>query len=129
MTHLKGLIVGIANNDSIAWGCAKVLHEAGCELAITYQNEKTRAYIEPLVNEIACPIVMPLDVREADQMDALFERSKRIGAVWISLSTRLLLRRKAICRGVWWIVPAKDLWSPWTFPAIHSFAWLTRRNP
>ncbi|MDX1838374.1 enoyl-[acyl-carrier-protein] reductase FabI [Legionella taurinensis] len=74
MTHLKGLIVGIANNDSIAWGCAKVLHEAGCELAITYQNEKTRAYIEPLVNEIACPIVMPLDVREADQMDALFER-------------------------------------------------------
>ncbi|KTD46965.1 enoyl-ACP reductase [Legionella rubrilucens] len=76
MTHLKGLIVGIANKDSIAWGCAKVLHEAGCELAITYQNEKTKGYIEPLVNQVSCPLVMPLDVREDCQMDALFQRIK-----------------------------------------------------
>lgn len=44
MENKKGLIVGIANEYSIAWGCAKVLHEAGSELAITYQNEKTKGY-------------------------------------------------------------------------------------
>lgn len=46
MVGLKGLIVGIANEHSIAWGCAKVLHKAGAELAITYQNEKTRNYVQ-----------------------------------------------------------------------------------
>jgi len=74
MNHLKGLIVGVANQDSIAWGCAKVLHEAGCELAITYQNEKTKEYVQPLINTISCPIFMPLDVREDAQLDALFQR-------------------------------------------------------
>lgn len=74
MKHLKGLIVGVANNDSIAWGCAKVLHEEGCELAITYQNEKTKEYIQPLVNSISCPIFMPLDVKDDVQMEALFQR-------------------------------------------------------
>ena len=74
MTHLKGLIVGVANKDSIAWGCAKILHEAGNELAITYQNEKTKEYVQPLVNSISCPIFMPLDVRDDAQLEDLFQR-------------------------------------------------------
>ncbi|KTC85173.1 enoyl-ACP reductase FabI [Legionella brunensis] len=74
MTHLKGLIVGVANKDSIAWGCAKILHEAGNELAITYQNEKTKEYVQPLVNCISCPIFMPLDVRDDVQLGDLFQR-------------------------------------------------------
>lgn len=74
MTHLKGLIVGVANKDSIAWGCAKILHEAGNELAITYQNEKTKEYVQPLVNSISCPIFMPLDVRDDVQLGDLFQR-------------------------------------------------------
>ncbi|HAT1926130.1 TPA: enoyl-ACP reductase FabI [Legionella pneumophila] len=74
MTHLKGLIVGVANKDSIAWGCAKILHEAGNELAITYQNEKTKEYVQPLVNSISCPIFMPLDVRDDVQLEDLFQR-------------------------------------------------------
>ncbi|KTC66268.1 enoyl-[acyl-carrier-protein] reductase, NADH-dependent (plasmid) [Legionella adelaidensis] len=73
MTHLKGLIVGVANKNSIAWGCAKSLHEAGSELAITYQNEKTKEYVQPLVNSISCPLFMPLDVRDDAQLDALFQ--------------------------------------------------------
>ncbi|HAT2106641.1 TPA: SDR family oxidoreductase, partial [Legionella pneumophila] len=76
MTHLKGLIVGVANKDSIAWGCAKILHEAGNELAITYQNEKTKEYVQPLVNSISCPIFMPLDVRDDVQLEDLFQRIK-----------------------------------------------------
>ncbi|KTC73189.1 enoyl-ACP reductase FabI [Legionella bozemanae] len=74
MTHLKGLIVGVANKDSIAWGCAKILHEAGNELAITYQNEKTKEYVQPLVNSISRPIFMPLDVRDDVQLGDLFQR-------------------------------------------------------
>ncbi|MCW8419951.1 MULTISPECIES: enoyl-ACP reductase FabI [Fluoribacter] len=74
MTNLKGLIVGVANKDSIAWGCAKILHEAGHELAITYQNEKTKEYVQPLVNSISCPIFMPLDVRDDMQLEDLFQR-------------------------------------------------------
>ncbi|MCW8399413.1 SDR family oxidoreductase [Legionella sp. PATHC038] len=76
MTHLKGLIVGVANEHSIAWGCAQVLHEAGAELAITYQNEKTKRYVQPLVDGLSCPIFMPLDVTDDSQLDALFQRIK-----------------------------------------------------
>ncbi len=76
MTHLKGLIVGVANEHSIAWGCAKVLSEAGAELAITYQNEQTKHYVQPLVNRLSCPIFMPLDVTDDSQLEALFQRIK-----------------------------------------------------
>jgi enoyl-[acyl-carrier-protein] reductase (NADH) len=47
--RLKGLIVGIANERSIAWGCAKAFRALGAKLAITYVNDKTRSYVEPLV--------------------------------------------------------------------------------
>ncbi|WP_392536719.1 enoyl-ACP reductase FabI [Legionella sp. 227] len=76
MTHLKGLIVGVANEHSIAWGCAKVLHEAGAELAITYQNEKTKQVAQPLVDGISCSLFMPLDVTDDSQLDALFQSIK-----------------------------------------------------
>lgn len=73
MVGLKGLIVGVANDQSIAWGCAKVLHAAGAELAITYQNEKSKNYVHPLVDGISAPIFMPLDVTIPQQMDELFQ--------------------------------------------------------
>jgi len=76
MTGLKGLIVGIANEHSIAWGCAKVLHEAGAELAITYQNEKAKPYVQPLAERISAPIFMPLDVTNLEQFDQLFQTIK-----------------------------------------------------
>src|ERR1700756_4571819 len=59
----KGLIVGIANDQSIAWGCAKAFRDLGAELAVTYLNDKARRYVEPLARELAAPILMPLDVR------------------------------------------------------------------
>lgn len=69
----KGLVVGIANDKSIAWGCAKAFHEAGAELAVTYLNEKAEPYVRPLAERIKAPIVVPLDVRDDEQMEALFE--------------------------------------------------------
>ena len=73
----KGLIVGIANEHSIAWGCARAFRAFGAELAVTYLNDKALKYVEPLAREVEAPIVMPLDVRAEGQMEALFERIAR----------------------------------------------------
>ena len=70
----RGLIVGIANDQSIAWGCAKAFRALGAELAVTYLNEKAKKYVEPLARELDAPIVMPLDVRTPGQTEAVFER-------------------------------------------------------
>ena len=78
----RGLIVGIANENSIAWGCAKAFRAFGAELAITYLNDKARKYVEPLAQVLEAQIVMPLDVRAAGQVEAVFER---IAKQWGSL--------------------------------------------
>jgi enoyl-[acyl-carrier protein] reductase I len=78
----KGLVVGVANADSIAWGCAKAFRAFGAELAVTFLNDKARKYVEPLARELEAPIVMPLDVRVPGQMEAVFER---IAKDWGSL--------------------------------------------
>jgi enoyl-[acyl-carrier protein] reductase I len=70
----KGLIIGIANDQSIAWGCARAFRALGSELAVTYLNEKAKRYVEPLARELEAPILMPLDVRVPGQMEAVFER-------------------------------------------------------
>jgi enoyl-[acyl-carrier protein] reductase I len=70
----KGLVVGIANEHSIAWGCAKAFRALGAELAVTYLNEKAKKYVAPLADALEAPIVMPLDVREPGEMEAVFRR-------------------------------------------------------
>lgn len=75
----KGLIVGIANEHSIAWGCAKAFHEAGAEMAITYLNEKAEPRVRPLAEQVKAPIIAPLNVTDDAQMAALF---KNIEKTW-----------------------------------------------
>ena len=70
----KALVSGIANEHSIAWGCAKAFRELGAELAITYAGEKTRNYVEPLAREVGAPIFMPLDVTKQEDIAAVFAR-------------------------------------------------------
>jgi enoyl-[acyl-carrier protein] reductase I len=70
----KALVVGIANEHSIAYGCAAAFHELGADLAITYLNEKAKAYVEPLAQKLEAPIFMPLDVSKPGELEALFER-------------------------------------------------------
>src|SRR5829696_385689 len=70
----RGLIVGIANDQSIAWGCAKAFRAFGAELAVTYLNDKAKKFVEPLARELEARIFMPLDVNAAGQMEAVFER-------------------------------------------------------
>src|SRR6516165_4664019 len=75
----KGLIVGIANESSIAWGCARAFRALGAELAVTYLNEKAKRFVEPLARELEAPIFMPLDVMAEGQTEAVFEK---IGKEW-----------------------------------------------
>jgi enoyl-[acyl-carrier protein] reductase I len=75
----KALVVGIANEHSIAWGCAAAFHEIGAELAVTYLNEKARPYVEPLAQRLAAPLLLPLDVSVPGQIEAVFEE---IGRRW-----------------------------------------------
>ncbi len=70
----KGLVVGIANDQSIAWGCGRAFRSFGAELAVTYLNEKAKKYVEPLAQALEASILMPLDVLVPGQMEAVFER-------------------------------------------------------
>ena len=69
----KVLIVGIANEHSIAYGCARAFHELGAELAITYLNEKAKAYVEPLAQELNASIFLPLDVSKPGELENVFD--------------------------------------------------------
>jgi enoyl-[acyl-carrier protein] reductase I len=70
----KALVTGVANDSSIAYGCANAFRELGADVALTYLNEKSRGYVEPIARQLACPIFMPLDVTRNEDIDALFDR-------------------------------------------------------
>jgi enoyl-[acyl-carrier protein] reductase I len=70
----KGLVVGIADERSIAWGCAAAFRAFGADLAVTYLNDKAKKHVDPLARALESPIVMPLDVRVPGQMEEVFER-------------------------------------------------------
>src|SRR3954463_10707572 len=70
----KGLVAGIANDQSIAWGCAKGFRALGAELAVTYLNERAKPHVQPLADELEAQIVAPLDLREEGQLEAVFEQ-------------------------------------------------------
>ena len=68
----KGLVVGIANDKSIAYGCAKAFRQCGAELAVTYLNDKAKPYVEPLAGELEAALLLPLDVEQDGQLEAVF---------------------------------------------------------
>lgn len=77
LTGKKGLIVGIANDHSIAYGCAKVMRACGADLAVTYLNAKAEKYVRPLAEELDAPIFMPMDITAEGEDDAVFAAIKK----------------------------------------------------
>lgn len=75
----RGLIVGIANDQSIAYGCARHMRSLGAELAVTYLNEKAEKHVRPLADALGASIFEPCDVREHGQLRAVFDK---IGETW-----------------------------------------------
>ena len=72
MAGKRGLIMGVANNRSIAWGIAKAAADHGAELAFTYQGDALKKRVEPLAQEVGSKIVLPCDVTDAASVEALF---------------------------------------------------------
>lgn len=69
----RGLVVGIANNKSIAYGCAKAFRLCGAEIAVTYFNEKAEPHVRPLAELLGAQLILPLDVEQEGQLEAVFE--------------------------------------------------------
>jgi len=86
LTGHKALVVGIANDQSIAYGCAKAFKEQGADLAITYLNERAEPHVRPLAEALGAEIIAPLDVRSEDQLDDLMSK---ISSQWGKLDTVL----------------------------------------
>jgi enoyl-[acyl-carrier protein] reductase I len=74
LTGKRGLVVGIANESSIAYGCARAFRSAGADLAVTYLNAKAEPYVRPLAETLGASIIAPCDVRIAGELEAVFDR-------------------------------------------------------
>jgi enoyl-[acyl-carrier protein] reductase I len=77
MTGKRGLIMGVANNRSIAWGIAKACHAAGAEIALTYQGDALKKRVIPLAEELGSNLVLPCDVTDKASIDAVFDELKK----------------------------------------------------
>lgn len=122
----RGLVVGIANDRSIAWACARAFRAEGAALAATWQGERARPHVEPLLESLDVELRAPLDVADDAQLDALFER---IGAHWgrldfllhsIAYAPREDLHGRVVDSSREGFLTAMDI-------SCHSFARLARR--
>ncbi|WP_172130605.1 enoyl-ACP reductase FabI [Bradyrhizobium aeschynomenes] len=73
----RGLVVGVANESSIAFGCAAKLRAFGAEVALTYADARTRDFITPLAEQIGASLLLPLNVEQPDELEAVFARIKQ----------------------------------------------------
>jgi enoyl-[acyl-carrier protein] reductase I len=69
----KALVVGVANEHSIAYGCARAFHALGAELTLTYLNDKAKPHVEPLAQALNAPLCLPLDVEHPGELEAVFD--------------------------------------------------------
>ena len=82
----RALILGIANENSIAYGCARVFRQLGADVAVTYLNDKARRFVEPLARDLGAPIFLPCDVAKDGELEAVFDQ---IRTSWGSLDIAL----------------------------------------
>jgi len=76
LTGKRALIVGVATDRSIAWGIAQAMHREGAELAFSYLNDRLKGRVEPLAQSLGASLILPLDVTNDSEIDALFDRLK-----------------------------------------------------
>jgi len=122
----RALVIGVANDQSIAWGCAKAFHAMGCELGITYLNEKAEPHVRPLAESLNASIIEPLDVANENELDAVFETIRdRWGALDVLLHSiaycpRDDLHGRVIDTSAAGFAQAMDI-------SVHSFLRMIRR--
>lgn len=89
---MTALVVGIANDQSIAYGCAKALRAQGARLAVTYLNERAEPHVRPLAEDLGAELILPLDVTRPGEMEAVFSE---VSGQWGRLD--VLLHSIAFC--------------------------------
>ncbi|WP_158967810.1 enoyl-ACP reductase FabI [Chachezhania sediminis] len=127
LTGKTALVVGIANQQSIAYGCAKALKVQGARLAVTYLNEKAEPHVRPLAEELEAEIIAPFDVRSPGQEEALFDQiASRFGRLdtllhSIAFAPRDDLHGRVVDCSAEGFAQAMDI-------SVHSFLRLIRRS-
>src|SRR4051794_40332358 len=122
----RALVVGIANDQSIAWGVAKLMREAGAELAVTYLNEKAERFVRPLGEQLGAPLILPMDAAHPEQEEAVFAAiAKAWGALdivvhSIAFAPRDDLHGRVVDSSAEGFAQAMDI-------SVHSFIRLCRR--
>lgn len=118
----KGLVVGIANDHSIAYGCANIVHHAGADLAISYANDKAEPYVRPLAEGLGSTIIMPCDVHDDAQIDTLFATIQQKWGHLDFLIHSIAYAPKADLQGRVTDCSKEGFWKPWIFHVILLFA-------
>ncbi len=121
----KGLVVGIANDRSIAWGCARAFRALGADLAITYLNEKAKPHVEPLAREVEASLFLPMDVMADGRSKPSSTASPPTGARSTSWSTPSPSPPGTRSAAASPTCPARASRSPWTSRSGRSCAWPT----
>ena len=119
----KVLIVGVANEYSIAYGCAKAFHELGADVAITYLNEKAKPFVEPLAKAVEAKIFAPLDVSQPGEMEALFKQIKKEWGELDVVVHSIASAKKEDIKGGLLNCSADGFAMAWISPCIPSCAW------
>ena len=91
LSGMRGLVLGVANNRSIAWGIAQAAHAAGAELAFTFQGEALEKRVRPLAQEIGAHVFGHCDVTDGASIDAVFAEAEKLWGGSISSSIASLL--------------------------------------
>lgn len=125
----RALVIGVANEHSIAYGCARVFRRLGAELALTYLDERAKPFVEPLARELGAAILAPCDVQREGDLEAVFWQVAETWAASISPCIPSPSHRRRIFRAGWSTVRPTASRSPWTCPATPSSAWRGSRRP
>ena len=99
MQGKRGLIMGLANDRSLAWGIARAVAGQGAELAFSYQGEALEKRVRPLAAELGSDMLVDCDVSSMDALDTTFAELGSAGTASISSSTRSAIRTRTSCAG------------------------------
>jgi enoyl-[acyl-carrier protein] reductase I len=122
----KALVIGIANENSIAYGCAKAFRDHGADLAVTYLNARAESYVRPLAEKLGAEIVLPLDVQVNGQFCKLFDSIRQIwGRVDICLHSMAYCPREDLHSRV--VDTSRDGFASAMDISVHSFIRMVRQ--
>ena len=123
MQGKRGLIMGVANERSLAWGIATACAAQGAELAFTFQGEALERRVRPLAASVQSDRVFACDVADEASVDTAFDALKTHGMGWTSWFTRSAMPTRPICGGVISIRRAPRSCRRWISPATRSPRW------